>query len=114
MSGSSRKSYWVSDSGQETLTDAWEWLRGPPGSSGVPPGCPGVGRGPPECPGEVVRHCRTSRSGGRPSQMSGSGRETLPNVQEWWKSGSDWETLPEVWEPIPNVREWSGDPPGCT
>ena len=28
--------------------------------------------------------------------MSGRGRETLPNIQEWW-------------EALPNVREWSGD-----
>ena len=34
------------------------------------------------------------------SQMSGSGRETLLDVREWWES-------------LPDVREWSGRPPGC-
>ena len=34
------------------------------------------------------------------SQMSRSGRETLPDVWEWWES-------------LPDVREWLGDPSGC-
>ena len=56
--------------------------------------------------------------------MIGSGRETLPVFWEWWEafwdvqeasrmSGSGQEALPEVWEALPDVREWSGDPPGC-
>ena len=32
--------------------------------------------------------------------MSGSGRETLPDVWEWWESLTD-------------IREWSGYTPGC-
>ena len=47
----------------EALPDEWEW-------SGGPPGCPGVV--------------------GRPSRMSGSGREALPDDPKW-----------------------SGDPPEC-
>ena len=43
---------------QDTLPDVQKW-------SGGPPGCPGVV--------------------GWPSWMSESGRETLPNVQEWWE-----------------------------
>ena len=35
-----------------------------------------------------------------PSRMSWSSRETLPDVQEWWKALTD-------------NREWSGDSPGC-
>ena len=77
MSGSGREAFsengrpvWMSGSGRETLSDVQEW-------SGGPPGCPGVvGRpsqrpgGPSGCPGVVER----------PSRLSGSGRETLPNV----------------------------------
>ena len=44
----------------EALPDVQEWLGSPPGSSGALTGCP-----------VVV---------GRPSRMSGSSRETLPNV----------------------------------
>ena len=59
----SRKHCLMSGSGRETLPDVWEW-------SGDPPGCPGVV--------------------GRPSQMSGSGRET-PRM-----SGSGWEVFSDV------------------
>ena len=55
---------------------------------------------PLECPGVVRRRCRTSRSGGRPSRMSGNGRETLPNIQEWW-------------EAHPDIQELSGNPLEC-
>ena len=89
---------------QEALSDVQEWSGLSPGSLGGPTGCPGVGGGPPECPGVV----------GRPSRMSGSSRETLPNVQEWWQA------LPDVrealwmsgsgWESFPDVPEWSGGP----
>ena len=41
---------------------------------------------------------RISGNGGRHFQMSSSGRETLPDVQEWW-------------EAFPNVQQWSGDLP---
>ena len=68
--------------------------------------------GPPKCPG-VVR---------RPAQMSGGGRKTLPYVREWSgdhpgclkvvgspsrMSGSCGEALTEVFEALPDVREWS-------
>ena len=61
----------------------------------------------------------------RPSRLSGSDRETLPDVQEWsgdppgcsgvvgWPtrmSGSGRETLPDVLiarETLPDVQEWS-------
>ena len=74
----------------------------------------------------------------RPSRMSGSSREALPDVQVWsdgppgcpevvgkpsQMSGSGWEALPDFWE-CPgvvgrpyrmsgNVREGSGGPLGC-
>ena len=46
---------------------------------------------------------------GRPSRRSGSGRETLPEVQRYQ------ETLPESGtgrETLPEVRKWLADPPG--
>ena len=60
----------MSGCGQEALPDVRVWSEGPPG-----------------CPGVV----------GRPSRMSGSGREALTVGRE---------TFPNVWE-------WSGGPPGC-
>ena len=54
----------MSGSGRMTLPDFREWLGGPPG-----------------CPGVVGRHSWMSRSGGRPSRMSGSGQESLPDVK---------------------------------
>ena len=36
----------------------------------------------------------------RPSQMSRYGRETFPDVPEWW-------------EALLDVQKWSGDPPVC-
>ena len=47
---------------QEALSDVREWTRGSLGSSGVVE---------------------------RPSRMIGSGRETLANVQVWWKALTD-------------------------
>ena len=46
--------------------------------------------GPTGCPEVVVRAFGMSRSG----------RETLPDVLEWW-------------EALPDVREWSGGPSKC-
>ena len=63
----------MSGSDLKTLRYVWEW-------SGSPRGCPGVV--------------------GRPSHMSGSGREASR------LSGSGREALPDV-------RDWSGDPPRC-
>ena len=63
-------------SGREAFPDIREWSGGPPDVRvwlGGPPGCPGV----------VGRLFRMSVSGGRPSQMFGSGRETLPDVWVW-------------------------------
>ena len=58
----------MSGSGWEAVPDVRELMVGPHGWSGVPPGCPGVvGR-----PSRVV---------GWPSQMSGSGQETVPDVR---------------------------------
>ena len=70
------KSSRMSGSGRQALLDDREW-------SGDPPGCP-----------KVV---------GRPSWMTGSGLETLPDVQE---------AHPDVLEVLPDVREGSGGPPG--
>ena len=57
---------------------------------------------------------------GRPSRMSGSGREALPDVREW--SGGPPGCLGVVGrtsrmsgssrEVLPDVREWLGGPPG--
>ena len=49
--------------------------------------------------------------------MTGSGREILPAVREWWEAHPDVrgcrESLPEVREAILEVCKWSGHPPGC-
>ena len=104
MTGIGREACRKSRSGQKALVDVWEW-------SGNPPGYPG---GPLECPRVV----------GRPSRMSGSGRQALindwvflggstgcPGVVERLSrmSGSGQETLPDVqvWsEALPVVRGW--------
>ena len=57
----------------------------------------------------------------RTSQMSGSGREPLPDVWKWLEG---YPRCPELdrrlsqmtrsgWETLPHVRDWSGGPPGC-
>ena len=108
----------------EALLDFREWSGGSHGSSRGPIGCLGVVG-------------RPSRKFGRPSRMSGSGLETLPDVPEGWESfwmscrcrealSDVREALPEVRETpqmprsfrkalpfLSDVREWSGDPPGC-
>ena len=63
----------MSGSGWEAISDVQEGLGGPAE-------CPGVDR--------------------KPSLMFESGREALPDIQEW--SGGP-----------PNVQEWSGCPPEC-
>ena len=104
--------YRIFGSDREALQDVRKWSEDPCGCPGVvwrpfrmlewlgcPPGSPGVL--------------------GRPSQMSGSGREILPDVPEWWEalldvrqlsrgprmsgrpsrlSGSHRETIPDVQE----------------
>ena len=82
-----------SGSGRQTLPDVRVWTKCAPGSLGGGKrlsGCPGVVQSPYVCPGEF----------GRPSRMSGSGRETLPDIR------SSLEALLKFWE-------WSIDPPGC-
>ena len=62
----------MTGSGREALPDVWEWLGGLPDVrewSGDPPGCAGGSPGF----SRVVR---------RPSWMTGSGLETLPDVRE--------------------------------
>ena len=71
----------------------------------------------------------------RPSRMSDTGRESLPDVREWsggnprclgvvgrtsWMSESSWEALTASWEAFTDVQEWSGGyhrwsggPSGC-
>ena len=81
------------ESGRDALPDVRGWWRGPP-----------------KCSGVVGRSSRMSLSGESPfwmfgssrevPQMSGSAREILLNVPEWW-------------EDLTDVREWLGGPPGC-
>ena len=94
----------MSGSGQETLPDVpegWEALPDVRQLSGGLPGCLGGLAD--------VQKCAEDPSGssggfGSPSQMSRSGRKSLPNVQE---------ALPEVREALLDVREWLVGPPGC-
>ena len=83
------------------LLDVQEW------SVGLP-GCPGVVGGHPGCPGVVWM----------PSQMSGICQENLPNVPEWWETLLHVRQLSggtlEIREALSDVREWSGDHPGCS
>ena len=69
---------------------------------------------------EALSDDRMSRVVGRPSRMSGSGREARQDVQEW--SGGP-PGCPEMvgkpsrmsgsgWEALPDVREWSRGLPG--
>ena len=83
MSGSVRK---VLPNFREALSYVREW-------SGGPPGCAGV----------VGRPSRMSGSGREACRISGSGRKAIPNVWEWsggppQMSRSGRETLPDVQE----------------
>ena len=63
----------MTGSDREAIPDVREWSASLPD---VPVAFPDVQEwlgGPPGCPGVV----------GRPSRMSGSGREALPNVRKW-------------------------------
>ena len=139
--------YRMSSSGWLALSDVREWLRGPPGcptvdvrpfqmfrSGGRPPDVRETSRisksvrKDPECPGVVGK---TSWMSGRPSQMSGSGREAVPDVREWSKDYL--ECLRVVKRPtqmsksgrrpsrmsgsgreaVLDVQEWSRGPPEC-
>ena len=75
MSRSGREPYQMSGCGREALPDVRELSR-------ELPGWPGVVGGPYKYLGVV----------GRSSRMFGSGRESLPNIQDGW------EALPNVWE----------------
>ena len=108
----------MSGSGRETLPDVRLWLGGPL-----------------KCPGVVKS---SSRKSGRPSRMSGSFWEALPNYREWslgspggrkvlpvvreWlvgpHEGSEVVGSPTLmfgcgWEALPVVCEWSGGHLGC-
>ena len=121
----------ISGSGRKTLQHVQKW-------SGGPPKCPGVFGRPSlmslsgRKPFWMFGSCREAlRISGRPSRLSGSGREALPDVQKWsggppgcpgvvgWPSQmfeSGRMTIPNVreWsEALPDVRVWSGVPSGC-
>ena len=93
----------MSGSGRDALLDVRMW-------SGGPRRLEGVVRRHPGCPGVV----------GKPSQMSGSGLETRPEVREWSERPSGCQGVagrPSVIcgsgrEALPDVQEWSGGPPG--
>ena len=79
MSGRGRETLLDVQECSEALPNVCEWL-------GDPSKCLGV---PPECPGTVVRPSRMSACDREPSQMSGSGREALPDVRERSKALAD-------------------------
>ena len=97
--------FWRSRSSREALLNVRKRSGDPPGHSrqypgylivvGDAPECPG---GPPECLGVI----------GRPSWMSKSGREALPDVREWlgnlFQKYSAWPS---------GCPGTVGDPPGC-
>ena len=71
---------------------------------------------------------QTLTGGKELAQMSGSGREAVPDVQEWlggppkcagvvvrpsWVVGRPSWKFESGWDAFPVVREWSGGPPGC-
>ena len=76
----------ISGSGQVALSDVQEWSGDPAecsGGVGSPPGCPGgfadVWEWWGHPPGSHGRPSRMSRSGRRPTWISGSGREACPD-----------------------------------
>ena len=74
---------------RENLPNVWKYLMDMQEWSRDSPGCLGVVGVPPDVQGAV----------GRPSRMFGSGRESIPDVREWWES-------------LPDFLEMSGEPPG--
>ena len=121
----------MTESGWETLPDVpewWEAILDVRQYSGGPPGCPGARPG---CLGVVKR----------PSQMSGSGLDALPDVREWSRvypecpgvvgrpsqlsvsggrpfrssavAGSVSQMCGSGREALPDVRDWPGCPPRC-
>ena len=130
---------WMSGSGQQSLPDVRQWMGGLHE-------CPVVVGSPYRMSlsgGSPLARClafvgRPSRISGRPSQLSGSDRlalsdvqESIPVVWEWWEalpdicnwSGDPSRFLVVVKRPsrmsgsgrvaFPDFQEWSGDPPGC-
>ena len=94
----------MSENGRVALPDVWEW-------SGGHLGCPKMvgwpfldarewSGGLPKCPGAFGRPHGYQEVVERPSQMSGSGRDALPDVRSCRESLTD-------------VREVSGGPHGC-
>ena len=75
----------------EDLTDIREWSGGPP-----------------KCQGVVGRPSRISGSGREACWMAGSGWKALPNVQELSGEPPGW---PGVRKTLTNIRKWSGVPP---
>ena len=73
----------MSRSGREALADVREWSGGMPDVkewSGGPPGFPKV----------VGRTFRMFESGGKPIQISRSGREVLSDIPKWSGGHSEW------------------------
>ena len=82
----------MSESGLEALPDVWEWSRRYS-----------------ECPGVVSRTSRKCGSGQKAFTVvreSSGDHPGCPGVvaRPSLMSRSDWETLPDVPEPLPNVR----------
>ena len=103
----------MSGSGWESFPDVQEW-------SGDPAKCPGVVGGPHESLGLVGMPSWMCRSGREACRMSGSGRKSIPNVQEWCRpsrmsesGGWPFRVSRSGRETPPNVQEWSDGPLGC-
>ena len=86
----------MSGSGQEALSDAWEWSETLPVVQEALSNVRECSEAPPGC-------LRTSR-------MSVSGRETLPDVPEWWEALLNVRQLSGG---LSDVRGWPGGPRGC-
>ena len=87
----------MSGSDRETLPEVRDPIPDVQKWTGDPLGCPGV----------LGRPSWMCVSGGRPSRMTGSVREALPDILEPYRMyGSDREVLPDV-------REWSRGYPDC-
>ena len=121
MSRSGREAPRMSVCGWEALPDVQGWSGGPPEYPGEPPDvCVCLG-GFPGCPGVVGRQFRISGSGwaasgcpcvvGSTSQISGSCREALPDVRQW--SGTP-PGYPGVVGRPPKCQGVVGGPPRCS
>ena len=100
----------MSGSVQEALPHVQEWSEGPLGDQEARLDVCEWSRGLPACPGVIETASWMLGEVGRPSRMSGSGQEALPDVT------SGREPLPNVREcsgVLQDIQEWSGSPPGC-